>query len=191
MAIDGSRPGGRSARIQRAVHDAVLRLERERGREALTVPVVAGAAGVAVTTIYRRWGDLDTLLADVAAERFREAPMPEETGTLLGDVRAWALQFLEETDSEPGRASLLDLLRVDLSAGLASACSGRARMTLHQIAARHGAQDDFDVEKALDRIAAPILFRILFVAEAVDADFAASLVDELFAESVVTQPRLR
>jgi len=181
MVIDGSRPGGRSARIQRAVHDAVIRLDREQGRDALTVPLVAGVAGVAVTTIYRRWGDLDALLADVAAERFRDAPSPEKTGSLPGDLRAWALQFLEESVSEPGRAHLLDLLRGGPSGSCASACSDRSRAALREITARHGAHDVVDVELALDRIVAPILFRVLFADQPTDPDYAASLVDGFLA----------
>ena len=49
------RVGGRSARIQAAVHDAVRALTAEVGREALTVPMIAGRAGVTPSTIYRRW----------------------------------------------------------------------------------------------------------------------------------------
>lgn len=39
-----TRPGGRSARVQESVHAAVRELVGERGREALTVPLVAARA---------------------------------------------------------------------------------------------------------------------------------------------------
>ena len=66
-----TRPGGRSARVQQSVHQAVRDLEAELGREALTVPAIAARAGVTPSTVYRRWGDLRELLSDVAVERLR------------------------------------------------------------------------------------------------------------------------
>src|SRR4051795_8551720 len=72
-----ARPGGRSARVQESVHAAVRDLVGEVGRDALTVPMVATRAGVTPSTIYRRWGDLQELLSDVAVERLRpDAPPP-------------------------------------------------------------------------------------------------------------------
>jgi len=65
------RPGGRSARVQAAVHAATTALIAEQGRGELTVPLIAARAGVTPSTIYRRWGDLAELLADVAVERLR------------------------------------------------------------------------------------------------------------------------
>ena len=52
------RIGGRSARIQTAVHAAVRELTAEADRGELTVPMIAARAGVTPSTIYRRWGDL-------------------------------------------------------------------------------------------------------------------------------------
>lgn len=173
----GSRPGGRSARIQRSVHDAVRWLERERGRDGITVPIVAETAGVAATTIYRRWGDLDALLADVAAERFRDPPSPEETGSLVGDLRAWAEQFLEESSSGPGRCYVVDLVRGDLTGAAAETAADRCRAAFREILNRHPAEAPFAIEEAIDGIVAPLIFRILFSTQAVEPEYAASLVD--------------
>lgn len=93
------RPGGRSARVQASVHTAVRELASEMGRDALTVPLVAQRAGVTPSTIYRRWGDLQELLSDVAVERLRPETAPEEHGDLLSDLTAWAEQFLDEMAS--------------------------------------------------------------------------------------------
>ena len=73
------RIGGRSARIQRAVHQAVKNLSATTSREELTVPQIAAEAGVTPSTIYRRWGDLAALLADVAVERLRPVADPQDT----------------------------------------------------------------------------------------------------------------
>ena len=106
----GLRPGGRSARVQAAVHQAVRDLIAEQGRSALTVPLIAARAGVTPSTLYRRWGELADLLADVALDQWRADAEPAETGSLLGDLMAWAEQYLEEMSSEPGRAMMRDVL---------------------------------------------------------------------------------
>ena len=72
MAIkEGLRPGGRSARVQESIHSAVRALLEEQDRASVTVPQIAARAGVTPSTIYRRWGDLSVLLADVALARMR------------------------------------------------------------------------------------------------------------------------
>src|SRR5664279_1305237 len=90
------RVGGRSARIQSAVHEAVKRLGTSTPREDLTVPQIAAEAGVTPSTIYRRWGDLASLLADVAVERLRPISDPDDTGAVTSDLRAFIEQFTEE-----------------------------------------------------------------------------------------------
>src|SRR5260370_41103024 len=62
----------------------------DNGYAATTVERGAARAGVAKTTIYRRWGGLDGLLADLMAERAaQEIPVPDE-GNLDADLRALA-----------------------------------------------------------------------------------------------------
>ena len=104
------RPGGRSARVQQAVHAAVSALDDGEGRTQLTIPMIAEHAGVTPSTIYRRWGSLRELLADVAAERLRpEAPL-SDTGSLEEDLMVWAGEFMEEMTSRPGQQALADAL---------------------------------------------------------------------------------
>ncbi|MCT9094264.1 TetR/AcrR family transcriptional regulator, partial [Streptomyces sp. ASQP_92] len=70
------RPGGRSARVAAEVHRAVTELISERGYGNFTVGDVAARAGVADSSIYRRWGDLETLLGEVALARLNaRSPM--------------------------------------------------------------------------------------------------------------------
>lgn len=84
------RPGGRAARTRAAVMRAVIDELAEHGYAGTTVERVAARAGVAKTTIYRRWRSLDGLLADVMAERAeQQIPVPDE-GDLGSDLRALA-----------------------------------------------------------------------------------------------------
>ena len=82
------RPGGRSARVQAAVHQATIELMALHGRAVLTVPLIAARAGVTPSTIYRRWGDLADLLADVAVERMRPgtATFASRAGAAVSDM---------------------------------------------------------------------------------------------------------
>ncbi len=89
MAREMVRQGGRSARIQEAVHLATQALLNEVGRSEINVPMIAERAGVTPSTVYRRWGDLTQLLADTAAERLRPIADSDDTGSLAGDLRAF------------------------------------------------------------------------------------------------------
>jgi hypothetical protein len=48
------------------------------------------------------------LLADVALARMRPDSEPANTGSLRGDLQAWAEQYLDEMSSEPGRNMMRD-----------------------------------------------------------------------------------
>ncbi|MFC9898316.1 TetR/AcrR family transcriptional regulator [Nocardia sp. NPDC127579] len=82
------RPGGRSARVRAAVRQATLVEVTQRGYQGLTVENVAKRSGVHKTSIYRRWGGPEGLVAD-ALELAATEPIPiPDTGTLAGDLRA-------------------------------------------------------------------------------------------------------
>src|SRR5947209_9777507 len=77
--------GGRSARVRAAVLDATLAVLAEEG-DAFSIPHVAARAGVHETSIYRRWGSREALIADAVTSRIgAEIPVPD-TGSLRGDL---------------------------------------------------------------------------------------------------------
>jgi AcrR family transcriptional regulator len=159
------RTGGRSARIQAAVHDAVRALSTGSGQGELSVPMIAARAGVTPSTIYRRWGDLAALMADVAVERMRPIADPLDTGKVASDLAEWLEQYAEEMSSEVGRAMLRDLLGpANPDNPCLCLCRGFATDQLRLISARALARGEpgFDVEAMLDDVVAPILYRILF-----------------------------
>lgn len=182
MAVRESvRPGGRSARVQAAVHQAVRGLMLEMDRAEVTIPLVAARAGVTPSTIYRRWGDLGELLADVAVERLRPDQGPTDTGSFRGDLLGWFEQYLEEMSSGPGRAMVRDLLSGGGDGRNACRCCDFTRQQLAimtERAARRGERVP-NLETVFDRTVAPGLFHILFEDRPVDADYARHLVDEL------------
>lgn len=156
------RVGGRSARIQTAVHQAVSDLSLTTPRDQLTVPQIAAEAGVTPSTIYRRWGDLPTLLADVAVARLRPIADPEDTGAVASDLSLFIEQYAEEMSSPVGRA----LMREVLSSGEAFPlqCCGFTSDHLATLAARAKARGEtpFDIDEVIDLVVAPIVYHILF-----------------------------
>ncbi|GAA2426870.1 TetR/AcrR family transcriptional regulator [Streptomyces glaucus] len=173
-----ARPGGRSARVQESVHAAVRELVAEVGRDALTVPMVATRAGVTPSTIYRRWGDLRELLSDVAVERLRPETDPADLGSLRADLDAWAEQFLDEMSSPPGRAYIRDTLLGDPDGTNAGQCSAYAAEQIDIVLARAVRRGEPvpETELLIDRVVAPIMYRILFRPGRLDAAYARELV---------------
>ncbi|TDO18374.1 TetR family transcriptional regulator [Mycobacterium sp. BK086] len=103
------RPGGRSARVAAAVHEAVDALLVEAGPGGFTVADVARRAGVNPTSIYRRWGSLEAVILDVEAARLSETSPVPDTGTLRGDLLAYARNAAAEI-TQPGRLAFLQAL---------------------------------------------------------------------------------
>jgi AcrR family transcriptional regulator len=155
------RPGGRSARVQGAVHKATRQLLDEQGRAALTVPMIAARAGVTPSTIYRRWGDLADLLADVAVERLKPDSDPLDTGTIEGDLLAWAEQFRDEMSSELGRAMVRDVVSARGAEAMGDLCPCAQ---LGAVVERGQARGEPvpEVETLMDRVVAPIVYRMMF-----------------------------
>jgi AcrR family transcriptional regulator len=100
------RPGGRTARTREAVLRAVIDELSDRGYAGATVERVAERADVAKTTIYRRWGSIDGLLADFMADRAaRDIPVPDE-GDLGADLRALARDVVGSLSHPAVKAAL-------------------------------------------------------------------------------------
>lgn len=164
MAKAMIRQGGRSARIQEAVHKACGELLKRHERSALTVPMIAERAGVTPSTIYRRWGDLDELLADIAAARMRPQGEPLDTGSQAGDIEAWTLQYAEEMSTPVGRDLLNDLFVRSSDNPYPGRCCEFTYQQLSVLRDRAIARGEapFDMDELIDRVVAPMVYHILF-----------------------------
>jgi AcrR family transcriptional regulator len=88
-----TRPGGRSTRVRDAVIAATLHELAGSGYRDLSMEAIAVRAGVNKSTLYRRWDDLDGLLAEVLATvSAARAPIPD-TGSLSSDLRQLAIRI--------------------------------------------------------------------------------------------------
>ncbi|PST23445.1 TetR family transcriptional regulator [Rhizobium sp. JAB6] len=180
---ENPRPGGRSARVQAAVHQSVRDMLATMDRADVTIPLIAQRANVTPSTIYRRWGDLQKLLADVAASRLQPEGEPARIGSAREDLEAWVEQYADEMASGVGRQLLRDVLAVPDSAN-AEKCGTYTRRQLSVFIARaEAAGEPFPtLVDLMDHIISPIIYRILFD-QAPDPDHVRKLVAKVMAES--------
>ncbi|MFJ3306280.1 TetR/AcrR family transcriptional regulator [Streptomyces sp. NPDC086549] len=181
------RPGGRSARVRAAAHQAVTDLVAERGYGNFTVGEVAERAGVADTSIYRRWGTLEALTMDVALTWLTtNSPIPD-TGTLEGDLRAYAAGVARDVGGPDGPA-VLQLVIALSSAGESGAAARdqflaeRGRQIQGMLDRAHArGEHPPDALEVLDHVLAPLYVRTLFGMGPVAPEYVDSLVDRLQA----------
>ncbi|WP_326691908.1 MULTISPECIES: TetR/AcrR family transcriptional regulator [unclassified Streptomyces] len=178
------RPGGRSARVGAEVHQAVTGLINERGYGNFTVGQVAARAGVADSSIYRRWGSLEALLTDVALTCLNaQSPMPD-TGSLAGDLRTYAAQVAREITGPDGL--LLVRLAVALSSNGQQGVQARDALRDERTRqlqsmldrARERGEHAPEAFGVLDHILAPMYIRVLFGME-LTPDYVDGLVDRM------------
>ncbi|WP_028221257.1 TetR-like C-terminal domain-containing protein [Paraburkholderia oxyphila] len=102
------RPKGRSTRVKNAVFDAVEALLNERQGEIPSMLEIAERSAVNKTSLYRRWGDIRNLMADVAVERLiRDEPIPT-SGSVRDNLVTWAMSIARAL----GNQHSLSLMRV-------------------------------------------------------------------------------
>ena len=171
------RTGGRSAAVMHSVRTAVEELVKERGRERVTVPMIAERAGVNPTSIYRRWGDLPTLINDIATYRLDpERPLPQN-GDLRRDLTEWAREIVEHY-RKPVNAALLRGGAANAGATESDCLRNRraeATMFLDRYPGSEVAADEI-----IDVVVAPIIYRVIFQPWTLDDDTADTVVARLF-----------
>ncbi|OUC75642.1 TetR/AcrR family transcriptional regulator [Gordonia lacunae] len=182
------RPGGRTARVRRDVLDATLRHIADRGLDGLTVATIASAAGVAQTTVYRRWPTPPSLVAD-ALEDLAEArnPMPD-TGSLRRDLHQLAEQIAGLL-SEPAIARLLGsslALSSDPEVDSARMLFWDHRFQLSQplvdrAISRGEIRTDAHPREVIETLVAPLYFRLLVTNQPIGADLIDRCVDTAMA----------
>ncbi|MFJ2819747.1 TetR/AcrR family transcriptional regulator [Streptomyces toxytricini] len=106
-----STPSGRTGRPRSAAADAaILAATRdalvELGWSKLTMGDVSARAGVAKTTLYRRWAGKNELVVDAVAELFDSLELPDR-GCLEADVENVVLQFAALLRRPEARTALM------------------------------------------------------------------------------------
>jgi AcrR family transcriptional regulator len=174
----GQRPGGRSAAVLASVRKAVEELVAERGSERLTLPMVAERAGVNHSSIYRRWGDVQTMINDLATYRLDPNRALPATGDLRADLRTWAQEMVEHY-RKPANAALLRAGAATVGEKESDCLRNRRAeaATLLESAPEPQTITSGDV---IDHIVAPIIYRVIYMPWTLTDSTAADLVDDLF-----------
>ncbi|GAA3552741.1 TetR/AcrR family transcriptional regulator [Amycolatopsis ultiminotia] len=148
--------------MREAVHAAVIELLVSGETEA-AIPRIAERAGVNPTSIYRRWGTAANLILDAAVSRLRATTPVPDTGSLRGDVEAWATG-VERSLNAPDTQVLLPALVAAQGTDASPAEHLLVRLAdLEQmltVAAERG-ESTPPVEDLLDHVLAPLYLRAL------------------------------
>jgi AcrR family transcriptional regulator len=174
------RPGGRSARVRKAVLDAALTSLLTDGFERVSVAAIAAEAGVAESTVYRRWATKSSLVAAAIGElAASENPTPN-TGSLEQDLRVVLNQILAVI----GRPEIERLVRAlaalgDDVPGIAEARAeffatrvAGMRDILDRAVARGEIREGADAVEVLETLVAPAYLRLLMTGLPLDRALA-------------------
>lgn len=156
----------------------------DHGYSGLTVENVAERAGVHKTTVYRRWGTIDELLAD-ALDYARDVDWPvPDTGSIEGDLAAIATE-VATAFGDPLQRALPEAVVAAAFQSARAAESLRDYYTArHDQAARVvvRAVERGELPEGTDPVdlirltCAPLYYRIFITREPVDAEVAAQAV---------------
>ena len=170
------RPNGpgrpRSPAADRAILQAALKLFIEHGIDGASIEQIAERAGVARTTVYRRWSSKEALLAQAIA-RARGAPEQKAMASevVLRSLARRLVDALAETVTAPGYRKLMARL-----AGSVPSCPDlmstywsnyleprrqMVRGLLERARAQGSLREDSDPEILLDLIGGAIMYHLL------------------------------
>lgn len=168
------RPGGRSERIQLAVHEAVRALQEE-GAVGLTIPMIAARADVTPSTIYRRWRNVEDLLAAVAAHDFRPDAELADTGSLPGDLAVWLANFVDDLSTGVGKTLVRERVANMSVAQIAATYAFENFETLVARAVERG-EPAPTPDRLMDLLVAPTIYRLVFIGQVIEEDYQAELI---------------
>lgn len=174
-----------------AADEAILEATRaslvDLGWSKLTMGDVATRAGVAKTTLYRRWAGKNELVVDAVAVLFDQLELPD-LGSLSADVQAVVLQFaalLERPETQTALMAVVAESTRDeaLRTRIRDSIVDRQKRLVLQGRQRAQERGELPVEEdeataaltadlVFDVIAGAVVHRALVSAEPVDADWA-------------------
>ncbi|GAB1337890.1 TetR/AcrR family transcriptional regulator [Streptomyces sp. E-15] len=184
-------PASRTGRPRSAAADAaILAATREAlvelGWSGMTLGDVATRAGVAKTTVYRRWAGKGELVTDALATLFDELVLPDR-GSLRADVQGVVLQFAALLEQPATKTALMavvseatqdEALRQRLREKIVArqkrlVVEGRRRAQCRGEIPADATDPAPQIDLIFDMIAGAVVHRTLVSGEPVDGDWAA------------------
>ncbi|BFP52114.1 TetR/AcrR family transcriptional regulator [Streptomyces fimicarius] len=177
----------RSTAADAAILEATRASLVDLGWSKLTMGDVATRAGVAKTTLYRRWAGKNELVVDAVAVLFDELELPDR-GSLAADVQGVVLQFASLLELPEARTALMavvaestrdDSLRRRIRSAIVDRQKRLVLLGRERAQARGELRYEDDASTAarnadliFDVIAGAVVHRTLVSAEPVDAEWA-------------------
>ncbi|MFG3405727.1 TetR/AcrR family transcriptional regulator [Streptomyces sp. NPDC048142] len=177
----------RSTAADAAILEATRASLVDLGWSKLTMGDVATRAGVAKTTLYRRWASKNELVVDAVAVLFDELELPD-LGSLAADVQGVVLQFAALLERPETRTALMaviaestrdDSLRHRIRSAIVDRQKRLVLLGRERAQARGELRYEDDASTAarnadliFDVIAGAVVHRTLVSAEPVDAEWA-------------------
>ncbi|MFF8982672.1 TetR/AcrR family transcriptional regulator [Streptomyces globisporus] len=177
----------RSIAADAAILEATRASLVDLGWSKLTMSDVATRAGVAKTTLYRRWAGKNELVVDAVAVLFDELELPDR-GSLAADVQGVVLQFAALLERPEARTALMavvaestrdDSLRQRIRSAIVDRQKRLVLLGRERAQARGELRYEDDASAAarnadliFDVIAGAVVHRTLVSAEPVDAEWA-------------------
>lgn len=195
----------RSAEADAAIMDATRAALVEVGWSRLTVGHIAARAGVAKTTLYRRWSNKGELVVHAVASLFDELELPD-CGSLQADVECVVLAFAELLQQPGTNASLMAVVAESthdpvLREHIREAIVDRQKRLVRQGRERAQARGELPPDAAdpeddarlvdliFDVIAGAVVHRTLVSAEPVDQEWASRLTTLILHGLAAATPR--
>ncbi|MEV7657142.1 TetR/AcrR family transcriptional regulator [Streptomyces anulatus] len=177
----------RSPAADAAILEATRASLVDLGWSKLTMGDVATRAGVAKTTLYRRWAGKNELVVDAVAVLFDELELPDR-GSLAADVQGVVLQFAALLERPEARTALMavvaestrdDSLRLRIRSAIVDRQKRLVLLGRQRAQARGELRYEDDASTAarnadliFDVIAGAVVHRTLVSAEPVDSEWA-------------------
>jgi AcrR family transcriptional regulator len=147
-----------------------------RGFAHLDLADIARRAEVGKTTVYRRWGTVTSLVADLLLDMAEQSLPHTGTGSLLGDLKANA-RLVQRTLADPRQGALFKAVIA------AAACEAKTAEALHrfydirvkewapcvqQAIDRGEVPEGTDVHEVTRAVSAPLYYRLLTSGDSLD-----------------------
>ncbi|MFT3873976.1 MAG: TetR/AcrR family transcriptional regulator [Nocardioides sp.] len=179
------RPGGRAARVRKAILSATITELTAGGYGALNAARIAERAGVHRSTVHRRWPDLDQLVTEALIDAATAAiPMPDN-GDITADLTALLHSIVDYIGGPQTRvqirALVADAARSPAIAEVVShVWTTRFRVgeeVIIRAVDRGELRDDIPATTVLAVFTGPIYVRLLLTGEPLDAEFIDAVVE--------------
>ncbi|MEI5098080.1 TetR/AcrR family transcriptional regulator C-terminal ligand-binding domain-containing protein [Streptomyces sp. PmtG] len=162
------------------MRDAVLSGLSDHGYPGLTVEYVAEHSGVHKTTLYRRWGGLEGLVADALDLAGEDSWTPPDTGSLEGDLRTLAREVVDAFTDQPKAAAPTAFIAAAFQSSRAAEALhafyaerfSRCEAVVARAVARGEAAADTDAAALVRSVSAPLMLRLFITREPIDIALA-------------------